>query len=170
MHKKREQSGLMQYALWLLGRRRYTYAELKKKLVTKSKLAPPDPGNQTSDNQTGEEIKKILNRLADYGYINDAQYAELYIQDQLKRKPQGIRLIKAKLGLKGVEKELICAAAQKFHTDENLCARRAAAGKIKSLKKLPLIKQKEKLARFLASRGFGTGTIITILDSLIENS
>jgi regulatory protein len=167
MQKKREQPSLLQYALWLLGRQRYTRSGIRQKLMEMSKKKSPVTGSQSDSQIAEEEISAVIERLEDYGYINDKQYAEFYIHDQLLRKPQGIRLLKRNMAGKGLSKEIILKSlgrnADTSAEKEIEFAMLAAKRKLKSLEKNPPEKKREKLARFLFSRGFGTDTVLQIL-------
>jgi len=151
-----EQQYLISYALKLLACCRYTVAEMKSKLIKKQKKI---------GSGTPEDIKQVANRLQDLKLLDDAQYAALYIRDHLLRKPQGIKLLKLNMARKGLPKEIIAQALEAASPDESILARKAAAKKIKTLQRQPSQKKKERLARFLASRGFGMRSIIGILKS-----
>ena len=59
-----------------------------------------------------EIILKILDKLIDYGLINDVEYAKRYIESTSKK--QGQKLIEYKLMSKGVRKEDIALAYSDF--------------------------------------------------------
>lgn len=133
------------YIIWLLARRSYHSVQLREKLKKRG-ASPP-------------EIEKILTQLKEQKFINDDQYIQSYIRDQLARKPQGIRKLRARLlqkGIKGpaVDRHLNAAAPQ-----EPDLAAAALEKKLKTLEKVPPQQKKEKLYRFLASRGFNADTI-----------
>jgi|WetSurMetagenome_2_1015567.scaffolds.fasta_scaffold101111_2 regulatory protein len=176
---------LYDYALKLLGGRRYTIAEMQKKLAARAKkirVATTDPmtgwgtgyyavpQDQTEESdagfaQTTEEIETIIARLKEYRFLDDREYASLYIRDHLRRKPQGTMLLKMKLSARGLPKEIIAQALQAAEINETGLAGKIAAKKIKTLRKgsNPAQKQKEKLARFLISRGFGSRAVAETL-------
>jgi regulatory protein len=163
---------LMDYALYLLSRRRYTAAEMQKKLS--ARLIKIKRLKNYENNENSEKIPVVLTRLQELNLLNDAEYASLYIQSRLRRKPQGIRLLRCNMAQKGLSKKIISQAlndeSKNILLDEIALAERAAHKKLKSLTKYPSRKQREKLARFLASRGFQTNTIIKVLDNKIENT
>jgi len=141
---------LYEYSLWLLSRRRYTVKEITKKLQ-KRQIGTP------------EEIEAIIARLLMLKYLNDDEFTELFIADQLMRKPQGSRSLKNKLQLKGISKDLIEEKFRDRETDELALAKQALAKKARMMKDVADPKSKAKLFRFLASRGFNQGTIYQLL-------
>ncbi len=153
---------LQNYALKILGGRRHTAAELRKKLVAKAKKLNR---GVAAGSFSPADIESVMERMKKYKYLDDAQYAGLYVGEQLARKPQGIRLLKLNMAKKGLPQDLIAQALANAGPDELSLAQRAAAKKLKSLARQPLQKKKEKLARFLAARGFGTRSIIGVLRS-----
>lgn len=140
------QKKLLNYAARLLARRNYHSVTLREKLYSKGIGAEND-------------IEQVLEKLKTYKYINDQAYIEYYINDQLTLRPQGIRLVRQKLfrkGIKGddVEREL----ARHAHREPEL-ARKALTKKRKTLKASSEYEKREKLFRFLTSRGFSIDTV-----------
>lgn len=54
-----------------------------------------------------EEIEGALIFCAEYGYINDAKFAEKYLHDAIELKRQGFKKTRMELTRKGVDKEII---------------------------------------------------------------
>ncbi len=77
-------------ALGLLERRAYTGAQLKLKLV--EAMFPT------------EIIRDVIRDLTERGYLDDVKYAQAWIASQIRRKPQGRRLLYAGLVRKGVNR------------------------------------------------------------------
>src|SRR5258708_1334092 len=89
---------LSEYAYDILGRKRYTVAEIRKKLHQKQKAV---------NLGTPEEIEQIIGRLLEYKYLDDSSFAKAFTEDTLNRKPQGLRLLKLNLKKKGIPESLI---------------------------------------------------------------
>lgn len=138
------------YACALLARRRYSVHDLQKKL------------NEKFPEQK-EETETVIKLFISKKYLDDAEYARLFVRDQLIRKPQGLRMIRQKLSQKGISTSNL----QQFLDDEGSTeydiARRALEKKLRTLKKETSQKKKEKLFRFLASRGFSMDVIMKVL-------
>jgi regulatory protein len=132
MNEKR----LLNYAVWLLARKRYHSAELRRKLEKKSDTAT---------------VNHVLKRLLGYKYLDDNEYLILYIRDQISKKPQGPRLIKQKLLKKGIAAEEINEYLYQIPIDQYELAKKAIVGR---KYKIANPKDKARLLRFLISRGF----------------
>jgi len=52
-------------------------------------------------------IENVINKLKELKYINDEQFAKMFLESKLFNKPQGKRLIQMKLAGKGIDKEVI---------------------------------------------------------------
>lgn len=158
--------GLMQKALTLLSKRKYTVLGMRKKLIAfydkrveKGDLPP------LSKESLIVEIRRVLDRLKELNYLNDTQYAKDFISDRIEFRPRGKFLIKRELNQKGIHPELAERVADEEYPDEAEVALRALTKKMKRLEKEPLTKQKEKAMRFLASRGFKIDTIYKAINS-----
>lgn len=149
----------MPYAVWLLSRRRYAVNELKKKLIKKFGSDEPAP-------ETGSAIEKIIARLVELKYLNDDEYADIFIRDQFLRKAQGFRMIEMKLKKKGIDETTISSAFAKQTINEDELIARAIAKKINTIKKTTQIQLKQKLFCFLVSRGFNTNAIVRNLKNV----
>ena len=82
------------YALWLLGNRAYTRAELRRKLARKG--------------VTEADMDGILERLEDYSFVDDGAYARSYVRDRGSRK--GEIALRQELRHKGVAEGDIASA------------------------------------------------------------
>ena len=155
---------LLEYSFKLLTRRSYSIQEISDKLQKRAFLVmDPTLDGEPAQKLSEDTIPKIVQRLLDYKYLNDQDFAKLFIQDQLVRKPQGIRLLKEKLKSKGIGKAMVEEVIENINLDEMAQALSALEKKKKSLKGVHPQKIKEKLFRFLISRGFDTGVILKIL-------
>lgn len=97
-----EQSAL-DYAAGLLDVRAYSESELAKKMQTRG--------------YGGPEIAQALEKLRDYGFVNDRTYAETYA-GRAAEGGKSSRRIEAELRQKGLEKDLAKEAASDHKEDE----------------------------------------------------
>jgi regulatory protein len=132
------------YVLWLLSRQAYSKAQIKEKLVKKE--------------VSGDIITQVLEKLESYRFINDASFAEQYVQSRQKRK--GRIALKRELQQKGIEEKVITETLSELGDE----AQQETA--LELLKKqLPRIQKEDQRKRygkaytFLARRGF-TGDVI----------
>ncbi len=145
---------ILNYSLKLLGIKLYTKKELSIKLNNKFE-------------EEKEKIEEVLDNLERTGLINDKVYAEQYIKMRCNNSPRGKFLLTQELNKKGIKKDLITELTSDI--DENLLATQAGVKKYNTIdKKLEKQKQKEKLFRFLASRGFKVSVIINTVNKIID--
>ncbi len=147
---------IFNYACALLARRRYSITEFRSKIEKKF----PDRVDATT-----EVMELFINRK----YLDDNQYATLYIREQLRRKPQGLRLIKQKLRQKGISETTLSGVFQEQVIDEDELIREAVDKKSRTIKITDPLKKKQKLFRFLVSRGFAHDLILKALNDHRQN-
>lgn len=146
---------IFNYACWLLARRRYTVSEFRSKL---EKKFPEQP----------EATTEIMDIFQDKKYLDDSEYTTLYIREQLNRKPQGLRMIKQKLRQKGINEATLSSAFQEQIFDEDQLIQQALDKKSATLKNATPQEAKQKLFRFLVSRGFNYENIMKALRSFSD--
>lgn len=66
-----------------------------------------------------EDISYALNKLIEYKYINDFEFAELWVRDRYRLLNHGRYRIKNDLIKKGVSKEIIDEKINNFFSEEN---------------------------------------------------
>lgn len=103
------------------------------------------------------EVVLILNSLIENHFLDDARFAAAYAIGRLRIKHWGINKIKQGLQLKKINPEYIQLALDKMYTEENYFGilEQIADRKWRELaKEKDPWTRKQKLYRFLASRGF----------------
>lgn len=105
-------------------------------------------------------IDRVLTRLRDLGYADDAKFVSWWVEQRNSHKPKGGRLIARELKDKGIE-------IKDFHSDEFDLARRAIAKKLVLWQKLPKLEQKKKIYGFLGRRGFSYTTVASVIDEIL---
>ena len=118
-----------------------------------------------------EEIQKTLDQLRDLGYLNDAEFARVYIRHHLAIRPKGKVVLKQNLLLLGVAKEIIDAALEEVfsQTSQQEAALNAAQKFIKKTLKSrdDPRKAKQKLAALLTRRGFSWDVVSPTLKQVL---
>ncbi|MBD3328249.1 hypothetical protein GF340_03000 [Candidatus Peregrinibacteria bacterium] len=137
---------LLNYTVWLLARRNYHSHELANRLRERK-------------NATEAQISEILQKLANLKYIDDEYFLQIFIRDQLARKPQGARMIKQRLFQKKIFDDRIDRVLEAEYGNECDYAEKALLKKVKPGQK----KDYQKIYRFLCSRGFKYETIKEVL-------
>lgn len=91
-------------AVNLLAFKQRSVAELRTRLLEK-------------DWTTAEIVEEVIEKLAGYGYLNDAQFAKSFAASQIRQKPIGKRVLKQKLAMKKLDKETVDEALEKAFED-----------------------------------------------------
>lgn len=103
------------------------------------------------------EILQVLSSLLDNKFLDDTRFAKAYAVGKLRIKHWGVNKIKQGLQLKRLDRELIAEALAAMYSEENYLGilQEVANRKWQELykEKDPWMR-KQKLFRFLASRGF----------------
>jgi len=142
-------------AVRYLGIRKRTVAEVRKYLVGKGySLA---------------EIKDATDKLLEYGYLNDEEFAEQYVESYRTR--GGINKLRAGLYKAGADREAIDNALENLGDqteDATEIAQRYLRGKEISEEKKERFELKVKLSRHLVGKGFKWDTVKKVCDKVME--
>ena len=101
-----------------------------------------------------------LDRLKSEGLVDDAAFAQAWIENRMEFRPRSAWALRSELGAKGVTRELIEIALEDF--DEEEAARRAAHAGARRYKHLSPELFRRRLSAYLSRRGF-TYQIVTPL-------
>ena len=148
-----DEAALHEYAVKALGRRMRTEAELRR--LMKTRVEPDGPGDAI--------IEAVVLRLKEYGYLNDASYAETYARLRHENEKFGERRVRQDLQQKGVHSDLIAETleARYGQSDESALAR--AYLERKRLRKPENDKEAARIMRRMVGAGFTTTTIRKVL-------
>ncbi|ADI15043.1 regulatory protein RecX [Truepera radiovictrix] len=138
------------YALWLLGRQAYTGAQLQERLRRKG--------------ATPETVERVLAKLVDLEFVDDALYAEAYVRSRSRNK--GALRLRQELFHKGVNEELVEKALGAL--DERAQVEAASALVEKNLWRWKG-EPRERYAKayaFLVRRGFPADVVRAALEHL----
>ncbi|MCL4397792.1 RecX family transcriptional regulator [Patescibacteria group bacterium] len=110
-----------------------------------------------------EDIDGVVEKLRQIGQINDEQFAAWWVEQRSTFRPKGKRALEMELARKGIKVKL-----PKDKESEGEKAMRAIQKKLKlwSQEKLGEQKWREKIMRFLISRGFDYDTVEEVLAKL----
>lgn len=147
------ENGLYEYAVKALGRRMRTEAELRRLMA--ERVEPGEPGESAID--------AVVKRLREYGYLDDAAYAETFTRLRQENEKFGARRVRQDLRHKGVNPDLVEDAieARYGETNEELLARKHLERK--RIRKPENQKETARVMRRLVMAGFSMGTISKIL-------
>ncbi len=97
-------------------------------------------------------VKETIARLESFNYLNDPEFARLWIENRNRLKPKGRYALTAELRQKGIKEEIIIESLA--HLDERRLAWKAAAPKLRRMKTLEKYEFIKKMGDFLSRRGF----------------
>jgi len=147
------EAGLYDYAVKSLGRAMRTEAQVRRLMQ-----ARVEPGERGQD-----VIDAVVRRLREYGYLDDAAYAETFARLRQENEKLGARTVRQKLAQKGVARALVeeTVEARYAGVNEEVLARQYVERK--RLRKPEDEKQTARVMRRLVAAGFSTGIIYKIL-------
>ena len=105
-----------------------------------------------------EDIDFAVDFYEKNGFLDDRDYAQCYVKDAVNLKKYSVRMIRQKLMLKGIDRELISELTAELDDFSQLYALIES-----ELKKCPDKKGIEKLKRRLCTKGFGLWDINKVL-------
>ena len=116
----------------------------------------------SSENFDEEVIDEVVNYLIEYGFVDDESYALLFCRDKRNINGYGPVKIAYILRQKGIDDATIAHGLEEYTADMEQ-AKIASIVEKKYLRDGILIKEREKIIRFLLSRGFHYGEIKEVL-------
>jgi regulatory protein len=111
-------------------------------------------------------VDEVIERLQQRGYVDDAAFARYWISNRQQFRPRGGRALRFELREKGVPNNVIDEVLPEFNTNE--AAYQAAREKARRFRGLDKRAFREKLAAFLARRGFDYDAVREVTDRLIQ--
>jgi regulatory protein len=140
-------------ALYFLGHRQRSEAEVRKKLQEKEF---PD-----------EVIERVLDKLRRNNLIGDAKFAEAWIENRSLHRPRGARMLQQELRQKGIANEIITAALpdQKDELTNAVSAlQKTLQSKQRAWQHLDDKERYQKTIQYLMRRGFNYSICKTAWD------
>lgn len=126
-----------------------------------------------SKNSPQDITEKIINTLTQQKFLNDQEFARIWISNRTRINPKSKKLIKIELLQKGVSQEIIekalAADSEQPITDIDQ-AQKLVQKKLPRYKNLPKQEIYQKIGGFLARRGFDWTTIKKAIDLELSNS
>ena len=106
-----------------------------------------------------ETIESVLEQAARAGILDDATFAQLWVEDRLARRPRSRRALERELRAKGVAPEHIQRAIARAELDEQALVRKLIAERLPRLRSLDAATRVRRLVGFLRRRGFSERVI-----------
>jgi regulatory protein len=135
---------IFQRAAKLLAAKQRSVEELRERLLESRGATPPI-------------VDEVIARLREYGYLDDAKFAQSYASLRLRERPIGRRRLERDLSLKKVDKQTASAALDEVfeETPEEDLIELAIAKRIRLRGKPKSREDAKKLFDHLLRRGFG---------------
>lgn len=148
-----DEAALHEFAVKTLGRRMRSESELRRLMQSKAER----------DETGAAKIAAVVARLKEYGYLDDASFAETFARLRQENDKLGQRRVRQALGGKGVAAAIVNEAveARYSQTDEEALAREHLERK--RIRKPESEKETARVMRRLVTAGFSSGTIYKIL-------
>ena len=114
-------------------------------------------------------IEQLIEKLKQKELLNDAQFAQAWMESRRKSKEKGVNAIKSELYQKRIDREIIQEILENTKPeDEEKLAKEALEKKAKAWKNLPELEFKKKALEFLVRRGFEYSTAKDVVNEMIR--
>ena len=107
-------------------------------------------------------IVHTLERLREYGYVDDVEFARFWVEARSGANPRGRYVVRRELRMKGVDQDVADEAMEAL--PEERSARKAARKKLPSLRGLDYPDFRNRLAGYLVRRGFGYDVVKQVVN------
>jgi regulatory protein len=137
-----EQARAMESALAYFAHRPRSERELRDYLTRRE--TPP------------EVLEAVIGRLVELQLVDDAAFAQYWVENRQQHRPRGGRLLTQELRRKGISQELVVEAVEATTEQEDpaAAAYRAAQRKAQALSRLEPREFQNRLSQYLLRRGF----------------
>jgi regulatory protein len=115
---------------------------------------------------TDDAIEAVVAQLKQHRLVDDAAFAQYWVEQRQTFRPRGARLLRAELRSHGVEARNAEQAAAAVEPAAEQDAYRAAERRARHLAALDERTFKTRLSQFLARRGFDWDTISPVVERL----
>ncbi|MFF2406840.1 recombination regulator RecX [Streptomyces sp. NPDC058092] len=116
-----------------------------------------------------EAAEEVLSRFEDVGLIDDAAFADAWVESRHHGRGLARRALVRELRTKGVDSAVIDEAVGQLDSDqEETTARELVARKLRSTRGLDRDKRLRRLAGMLARKGYGEGMALRVVRQALE--
>lgn len=114
-----------------------------------------------------EIINKVIKKLKEYKYLNDEEYAKLFVKSRLENKPKSRYFLLSELMSKGIQKDLANEVLDSLLPDSFEILKKVYEKKFKNE---PLTFEDKKKITYLQRKGFLWDDISTLVNSFEKNN
>jgi len=115
-----------------------------------------------------EAVEGVVTQLRQHGLVDDAAFAEYWLQQRQTFRPRGARLVRAELRQHGIATDLATAAADGLAGSAEADAYRAVHKRAALLATADERTFKQRLSQFLARRGFDWEVVSAVVERLYQ--
>ncbi|MXW05806.1 MAG: regulatory protein RecX [Gemmatimonadetes bacterium] len=117
-----------------------------------------------------EVIDQVLDRLEHAGLIDDGRFAQLWIDERLRRRPAGLSLLRRELRQKGIDAEVVETALEESASGEGETERAYEVLRRQSHRYARLDRDAahRRMVAFLGRRGFGQAVIYQVVHRVLD--
>jgi regulatory protein len=155
-------SRFSQRALSYVSRTLKTEFQLRRYLKTLSIKKKGSWYKEIDNSQLEEIFNEVIEKLNEYGYIDDEEFAEQFILSRIKNRPRGKMILVSELMSKGVNKEIARSKVDELVEDEFKVLEDTYKKKYKEEK--ITIKDRKKID-YLKRKGFNWDLIKKLIDN-----
>jgi len=154
-------SRFLQRAMSYISRGIKTELQMRRYLKTLSIKKKGSWFTDIRDDQLQEIFDEVMNKLKEYGYLDDEEFASQFISSRIKNKPRGKNVLVLELMSKGVNKDLAERKVDELVEDEYDVLRRVYEKKYKGDK---ITIRDNKKIDFLKRKGFDWDLIKRLIE------
>lgn len=143
INPERAREKTMNRAFNILSVKAYSVADMRRRLLEKDWTTP-------------EIVEAVLEKLKEYNYLNDEQFARSFAASQIRQKPVGKRVLQQKLAMKKLDKETVDEALEQVleETPEAEIIERAIEKRLRLKGKPETREDSKKFYDYLLRQGF----------------
>lgn len=117
---------------------------------------------------SSDSIEKAIKFLYEFNYLNDEEYANMFVKNFIKKTPSGEFKLKQELLKRGISEDFINKSIAEYYPSNKALemAEEAAKKHLKKVSHKPKVKQKKLISDFLARRGFDWDVVNKCIDKM----
>jgi regulatory protein len=148
LHKAYTSSKCYNFALRYLATRPRSIKEVEDYLIRK--------------NFSANDILSAIERLVQCNYLDDTQFAKLWVENRMRLNPKSVSILKAELIKKGIDKDIITTTLSQLSSSDQL---EGLIAIVESKARQSRYQDKQKIIEYLARKGYNYGLIKEALGS-----
>lgn len=117
----------------------------------------------------GDVAERVLDRLGDVGLVDDAAFAEAWVQSRHAGRGLARRALRSELRRRGIDDETVGEALDGLDNDDEVAtARRLVDRKLPSTRRLEPATRSRRLVGMLARKGYPYGVTVRVVREALE--